>query len=82
MQRYSCLQFAIKGDEIMYPEPKRRELNEVEKARLRERVRTGDADVYQLADDYDRSSSQVAGLKAAMTRRGDARERTRIRNAK
>ena len=51
-----------------YPEPKERELTEDEKRQLRERIERGDADIYMLAREFGCTSSQVAGIKAAMTR--------------
>jgi len=51
-----------------YPEPKERELTEDEKRQLRERIERGDADIYALAREFGCTSSQVAGIKAAMNR--------------
>jgi hypothetical protein len=51
-----------------YPAPKERELTDDEKNRLRERIEYGDSDVYALAHEFGCTSSQVAGIKAAMKR--------------
>lgn len=51
-----------------YPEPKERELTEYEKMQLRDRIERGDADIYALARELGCTSSQVAGIKAAMNR--------------
>jgi hypothetical protein len=51
-----------------YPEPKRRDLAKEEKAELRARIEQGDGDIYALAAEFRCSSSQVAGIKAAMNR--------------
>jgi hypothetical protein len=51
-----------------YPEPKQRELAEDEKERIRVRIENGEDDVYRLAEEFGCSSSQIAGIKAAMNR--------------
>jgi transposase-like protein len=51
-----------------YPERKRRDLSDEEKARLRARIERGEQDIYRLATEFHCSSSQVAGIKAAMHR--------------
>jgi hypothetical protein len=51
-----------------YPERKQRELTDGEKQQLRERIEKGDVDIYALACEFGCSSSQVAGIKAAMSR--------------
>jgi transposase-like protein len=51
-----------------YPEPKQRELTDDERYQLRARIEQGDADIYALAREFGCSSSQVAGIKAAMNR--------------
>lgn len=51
-----------------YPEPKQRELTSGEKAHLRARIEAGESDIYALAAEVGCSSSQVAGIKAAMHR--------------
>ena len=51
-----------------YPEPKQRDLSEAEKIDLRAQIERGDGDIYALADEFGCSSSQVAGIKAAMHR--------------
>jgi transposase-like protein len=50
-----------------YPEKKQRELTDAEKAQLRERIDRGD-DYATLAQEFGCSTSQVAGIKAAMHR--------------
>ena len=52
----------------MYPEPKRRELSEAEKTQIRERIQQGDDNIYKLAQEFGYSSSQIAGIKAALYR--------------
>jgi hypothetical protein len=51
-----------------YPEPRDRELTDEEKSQLRGRIERGDADIYALAREFGCTSSQVAGIKAAMNR--------------
>jgi hypothetical protein len=51
-----------------YPGPKQRELTTGEKQQLRARIERGDTDIYQLAEEFGCSPSQVAGIKAAMNR--------------
>jgi len=51
-----------------YPEPKQRELTELEKQQIRGRVEGGQADIYQLAQEFGCSASQIAGIKAALKR--------------
>jgi len=56
----------------VYPEKKSRDLSEQEKETIRTRIDAGERtkeDTYQLALEFGCSSSQVAGLKAAMKRR-------------
>ena len=48
--------------------PKERDLSDEKKARLRERIEGGEGDIYRLAREFNCSSSQVAGIKAAMHR--------------
>lgn len=50
-----------------YPEKKQRELTDAEKAQLRERIDRGE-DYAALAREFGCSTSQVAGIKAAMHR--------------
>ena len=50
-----------------YPEPKERDLSGSEKARIRERIEAGEGDIYKLAQEFMCSSSQIAGIKAALT---------------
>jgi len=52
----------------MYLEPKQRELSETEKAQIRERIQQGDDNIYKLAQECACSSSQIAGIKAALHR--------------
>jgi hypothetical protein len=56
------------GEQRRYPEPKQRELTDDEKEQIRQRIERGDGDIYQLAREFGCSSSQVAGIKAAMNR--------------
>jgi len=49
------------------PEKKQRELTDAEKAQLRERIDRGE-DYAALAREFGCSTSQVAGIKAAMHR--------------
>ena len=51
-----------------YPQHKERELTDEEKESLRRRIESGDDDIYRLATEFSCSSSQVAGIKAAMHR--------------
>lgn len=55
-------------EEREYPEPKQRDLTDEEKSKLRARIEQGDADIYALATEFGCSASQVAGIKAAMSR--------------
>ena len=57
-------------DEKRYPVEKDHDLTETEKDQIRTRIQSGDADIYKLAQEFDCSSSQVAGIKAAMKRSG------------
>ncbi len=56
------------ADSRNYPEPKQRDLTKEEKAELRVRIERGDDDIYALSAEFGCSSSQVAGIKAAMHR--------------
>jgi transposase-like protein len=58
----------MKKGERRYPEPKQRDLTEDEKSQLRTHIEGGDDDIYRLAREFGCSSSQVAGIKAAMHR--------------
>jgi hypothetical protein len=51
-----------------YPEPKTHELTDEEKVQLRERISQGNSS-FDLAKEFGCTSSQVAGLKANMTRK-------------
>jgi hypothetical protein len=51
-----------------YPEPKWRELAKKEKEEIRMEIEEGIEDIYRLAEKYDCSCSQVAGIKAALNR--------------
>jgi hypothetical protein len=73
----TSLQSALKGSDCadgskskprQYPERKKRELTADEKQKIRERIERGSADIYALAREFDCSTSQVAGIKAAMSR--------------
>lgn len=54
--------------EKKYPQPKDHDLTENEKEQIRERIRRGQADIYLLAREFHCSPSQIAGIKAAMSR--------------
>lgn len=54
------------GDDL-YPEKKTRDLRDAEKAQLRERIERGE-DYAKLAREVGCSTSQVAGIEAAMHR--------------
>jgi hypothetical protein len=56
------------AEQRRYPEPKERELDDDEKDRIRDRIKQGEGDIYELAREFGCSSSQVAGIKAAMSR--------------
>src|SRR5207244_3628820 len=56
------------GQQRRYPEPKQRELNDDEKEQIRQRIKRGEGDTYELAREFGCSSSQVAGIKAGMNR--------------
>ncbi len=62
--------YAIRVDDEpeRYPDPKHRELTEEEKQQMRGRIEQGDSDIYVLAKEFGCTSSQVAGVKAAMNR--------------
>ncbi|HMK77832.1 MAG TPA: hypothetical protein VK568_16855 [Thermodesulfobacteriota bacterium] len=51
-----------------YPQKKIRELREVEKKEIRKHVKGGDENVYKLANEFHCSTSQIAGVKAALNR--------------
>lgn len=51
-----------------YPERKERDLSEKEKQGIRDQIQSGRADVYVLAQEFHCSSSQVAGIKAALSK--------------
>ena len=53
---------------MKYPEPKRRELSEGEKAQIRDRIQKGQDEVYKLAQEFGCTSSQIAGINAALKR--------------
>ena len=56
------------AEQRRYPEPKERELDEQEKEQIRDRIERGEGNIYELAREFGCSSSQVAGIKAAMSR--------------
>jgi hypothetical protein len=51
-------------NERRYPDPKERELQEHEKKEIRARLEQGELDIYQIAQEFSCSASQVAGIKA------------------
>lgn len=51
-----------------YPEPKTHELSESEKNAICVRLREGVHDVYVLASEFNCSPSQIAGIKAALSK--------------
>lgn len=51
-----------------YPEPKSVELADDIKEQIREEIRKGQSNIYLLAEQFGCSSSQIAGIKAAMNR--------------
>ena len=55
-------------EQTRYPEKKDHELNDDEKDSIRDGIRRGEATIYDLAKEFGCSSSQVAGIKAAMSR--------------
>jgi hypothetical protein len=68
MQTRNLNQPPSDGQQRRYPEPKQRELTDDEKEQIRQRIKRGEEDTYQLAQEFACSSSQVAGIKAAMNR--------------
>ena len=59
------------GGKPRYPQPKTRELSAAEKSDIREQLKTGERDIHKLAADFGCSASQVAGIEAHLTRRGE-----------
>ena len=57
-----------------YPEHKWRELSDTENFEIRELITNGNDDIWEIAEAYDCSTSQVAGIKAAITRHGEHRQ--------
>lgn len=51
-----------------YPEQKSRELDATEKQAIRGRLDSGESDIYKLAQEFGCSSSQVAGIKAHLSK--------------
>jgi hypothetical protein len=51
-----------------YPEKKTRDLSDAEKAQIRKRLQGSDGDIYLIAQEFNCASSQVAGIKASMTK--------------
>lgn len=51
-----------------YPKRKTRELDTDERCEIREYIRRGVDDVYQLAEEFGCTPSQIAGIKAALNR--------------
>jgi hypothetical protein len=60
----------VKKTKRRYPVPKKHELSEETKEKIRARIRRGDDNVYSVGAYYACSPSQVAGLKAGITRSG------------
>jgi hypothetical protein len=58
---------AVEGRD-MYPEPKQRDLSATEKEHIRKRMKKGNDHIYKLARKCGCSSSQIAGVKAALYR--------------
>ena len=58
-----------------YPERKERDLTETKKEEIRKYIDRGDSNIYELGEKFGCSSSQIAGIKAAM-RRGLVRRKT------
>jgi transposase-like protein len=58
----------MENDGRRYPERKQRELTEEEKEAIRSRIQGGDDDIYRLAAEFGCTTSQVAGIKAALHR--------------
>lgn len=67
VNRFSGKDTMEKGRHI-YPERKRRELTQDEKEALRRHIEAGDDDIYKLSGKFACSTSQVAGIKAALHR--------------
>ena len=57
-------------DPRKYPRLKDDELSESVKADIRARLQQGVTDIYGLAKEFSCSPSQIAGIKAAMTKGG------------
>lgn len=53
---------------MTYPEKKLRNLSNYEKEEIRGKIRENNGASEILAEEFDCSSSQIAGIKAAMTR--------------
>jgi hypothetical protein len=51
-----------------YPERKQHELSEIEKIQIRVQIKKGDADIYKIAKKFNCSPSQIAGIKAGLTK--------------
>jgi hypothetical protein len=58
----------VREKQLQYLQKKQRDLNEIEKAQIRERIQAGDGNVYRLAEEFACVPVQVAGIKAAMAR--------------
>jgi len=56
---------------MVYPEPKERALSEEEKGQIREEILDDNPSSGHLAGKYDCSPSQIAGIKAALSRSND-----------
>ncbi|MEP6756827.1 MAG: hypothetical protein ABJA67_15090 [Chthonomonadales bacterium] len=53
---------------MAYPVKKSRELHDGEKLLIRKQISTGKVDIHELAREFSCSPSQIAGIKAAMTK--------------
>jgi len=58
----------MKKVKMYYPQKKKRELTEVEKEEIRKHSEKGKGNVYELAEEFGCSTSQVAGVKSTMNR--------------
>jgi hypothetical protein len=63
------------SEERKYPRKKDHDLSESTKAAIRSRLAEGNLDTYQIAREVGCSESQVAGIKAAITKGQDGSRR-------
>jgi predicted HNH restriction endonuclease len=75
LQRTALLELSRHGGSMVdehrqYPEPKQRELSDEERKRIRRDIVTGDCYSYALAKKYRCSTSQIAGIKSDLTKKG------------